>query len=632
MDVSKIGELIARHYLLLVITSVIGGFTIIWQFLMNDQIFVASYTLGLPAILGAVLVHFRVDSLEQQSIRIDAVRPKLYLVLFVGLLTASIAVLYGAEGRPLTFFALLGGMYLLILVQIFCDTTTLLILPQILILYLLQVFSVTLRYPLYFGWTDVFGHLAVAEGVSLSGQVGPNIYTETYVNFPLFHILVSQIARITGMFEQVAMYLGLAIPFAMVLVFVYYFSAPDFIGRTPSLLAVLLLSVTPMFVFYGQYIVTRGMAFVGFCILLYLLYKYYNTPQRRYFGLFSIVSVYVLLVHQVSIFQFIPIFGALVVGKAAYDAKRYFEFTFAATLIVMVVGYWMFIAHEMLTLVISLPFSLNAPSPGDVIGGVDTVVPVVEVLRNRVHLFLSMFLSIVGIGICLRQQRSIYLRMVGFAGLLLLPIFIPSPLRYTILADLRIDRMVLFVAPFFAILMGYAVYYLTQVAPWKATRESTLAVLLVVIFLFILVSSMSPLIAYDTTTNNEQRAHFTEAELETISHVNSHVEDGGTLQTDLHLERYFEKYNVRKAEIAESVLGLDMKAFHLVNEFSISQIGTDDHYFIFREEQFKQSTLTLRQEPRFDISAASHGSQVEYQIQTATKIYDAGTVSVTTSN
>ncbi len=71
-----------------------------------------------------------------------------------------------------------------------------------------------------------------------------------------------------------------------------------------SLLACLVFSTTPVVIEYSTYVVTRVMAFIGFIFFLYLAHRQIQTSNWRSFSVLTIVfSLYLILVHQVSIIQ-----------------------------------------------------------------------------------------------------------------------------------------------------------------------------------------------------------------------------------------------------------------------------------------------------------------------------------------
>ena len=156
-----------------------------------------------------------------------------------------------------------------------------LILAEMFLASLNSIYSLTLKYPLYFGATDTMPHLYISDITLLSGKIIPKDVDISYAVYPLYHIFVSICTMISGLPLQSAYFLFIPIPFLILIFFLYQISLYLTENIQISLIACLLYSVSSTIVFYGSYVVTRVFAYIGFVIILFLFFKMKRDPSSK---------------------------------------------------------------------------------------------------------------------------------------------------------------------------------------------------------------------------------------------------------------------------------------------------------------------------------------------------------------
>jgi hypothetical protein len=96
------------------------------------------------------------------------------VLTFVVLYILSIMFLFLDTTRTIYYFATVTLIYVLILNQIFSRSSSQsIILAELFLSSLNLIYSVTLKYALYFGGTDIMSHLFLSQVTYLSGHVAP---------------------------------------------------------------------------------------------------------------------------------------------------------------------------------------------------------------------------------------------------------------------------------------------------------------------------------------------------------------------------------------------------------------------------------------------------------------------------
>src|SRR5512143_2766690 len=111
----------------------------------------------------------------EQAVKLSNNWLKLSLVVYAALYFVSIYLLKTYEVRPTIYYVVIAGLSTLILIEILATEITndkaLIIIAQIILLALNLIWGVTLKYYYYSGFTDIFGHVGLAENLLQTGFV-----------------------------------------------------------------------------------------------------------------------------------------------------------------------------------------------------------------------------------------------------------------------------------------------------------------------------------------------------------------------------------------------------------------------------------------------------------------------------
>ena len=261
------------HYLILIgiITGVIFTYSIgRLDYAVRGLIYI------IPGILIMVIlwIFYRKGEKLPDSLLLVKTHGNLFPILFVFLYSISLLALYFSPYLPWYYFVLITALYCLVFLQIFSDT-----LKPSLVLFEMSlvtgniIFGLQLKYPFFFGATDIIPHLYYSTIIFLSGHTIPLDLDPTYAWFPLYHIFVAEGTNL----------LGIEIKYVLILLtsLCFYFTGLGLFllfrhitkNIQISLLMCLVFSTTPVVIEYSTYVVTRVMAFIGFVFFLYLAHR-----------------------------------------------------------------------------------------------------------------------------------------------------------------------------------------------------------------------------------------------------------------------------------------------------------------------------------------------------------------------
>ncbi|WP_255171647.1 glycosyltransferase family 39 protein [Natrononativus amylolyticus] len=237
------------------------------------------------------------------------------VMLGVGIL-AVMATLMG--GRNVVFYDVAAILASLVLAQILFaheeDLTPGIILTQIValaaVIRLAAVFTTTT----YFG-VDVWTHMiqfvgGIHEAESLGAIAGDKHFAA-----PFFHLLVVGATHVLDLSPRMALFMtiGLVMPFSAVLV---YMAARLLVPTRWALFAAGLYSISDHAIQWGIHVIPTSMGIVFFLAFLYVLLRVLHSDYKtRDFFLLILLSVAVILTHQVSSFIMLVLLGAGLAGK-----------------------------------------------------------------------------------------------------------------------------------------------------------------------------------------------------------------------------------------------------------------------------------------------------------------------------
>ena len=365
------------------------------------------------------------------------------------------------------------------------------VLLEIMLTLAITIYSYTLRPALYFGTTDILSHSYMATVTYLSGHVIP-ADLGTYTYFPLYHIFVAQSSQMLGMDLQTSLFVTTGLIFASTVLFLYYLVNSIFRNEQIALLAVLLYAMNADVIFYGTYMVTRIMAYVGFLVLLYLLYTMTSPKADTEHAIARpvarkipavIMTVFILLTHQISMPMIIILIGLLFILEWVVQERKYVSPVFLMVPISLFACYWTFIAYPFVKeLLPRTELSLYQE-----IVFTDVVYNGWNFLVSQIDGLFVVFFALIGAIYLIWKQQPKYSAVFGLLGLVAILLNVPNILTviFQFAAILRIDRFAILFLPILAVVMGVGIYLLTR--HLSAVRPSSKwvgVVLVALVFLY----------------------------------------------------------------------------------------------------------------------------------------------------
>ena len=517
------------------------------SYLINGSI------LAIPAILGSFvfLAIKRKDiDLSARSVlfsRNPSASPKLFLALYAFTIPALLLTPVDSGWGLL----MVPALYAVILVQILSSRPgPAVVLAEIMLTLVVTIYSYTLRPALYFGTTDIMPHGYMATITYLSGHVIP-AELGTYTYFPLYHMFVAVSSHMLGLDIQTSLFVTTGLVFSSTVLFLYLLVNYVFKNEQIALLVVLFYAVNADVIYYGTYMVTRTMAYVGFLILLYLLYSIGDVKigtgsaatravARR--ALAVIAVVFILLTHQISMPMIIILLGLLYLLERIAGGSRYISPAFLIGTVSLFAWYWLFIAYPF----IGHLFPRADPSLYQNIVLTEVVYEGWTFLLNQVDTLFVVFFSLIGVIYLVWKQQPKYSIVLGIMGLLAIVLNVPGILTviFQMVSVLRIDRFAILFLPILAVATGVGVYLLVQyLVAMKISRGRIGAVLIILIALYG-IGSLGLL----GDEASYVRYSFNQYEMTGFEHVLETVPSGSALHSDYYTSRFFERKEISDSE------------------------------------------------------------------------------------
>lgn len=627
------------HYLIIV--GIIAGLALT-LLLDRPDFAIRGLIYFIPGILVAIILfkfYKKGGKVPETLIMMQANR-KFLQILFVSLFAVSILALYFSSYRPWYYFLAITGLFCIIFLQIFSDT-----LKPSLILFEIScvmgnlIFGVQLKYPLYFGYTDIIPHLYLAKIISLSGHLIPTDLDYTYAWFPLYHIFIAIGTNLFGADEKVAFILLTSLSFIVLVWVLYLLSIQIFKNNQTSLLMCLIFSITPVVVTYSTYVVTRTMAFIGFVFFLLVAYTQIQSQKwRSYFALIILFSLYLILVHQVSILQILVLLIILIIFELVINDYFVFKTKILTVIIVTFSVYWLYTSFQLIDSIFSLTESVGTPGVSTLKSqdaGLEYIF-----LENNIATAFTIFFVILGIAYIFYAYKSKYPSVIGLFVLCTIPFFFPSPFTASRLAmvTFRTDRFTLLISPFFAFAIALGFLFALYTFYDNKTIRKIALVFGMLIFSFLCFSAITVDNASDSLDlfSNQSRLYFTEPEIHAFAFIPQFVEYNSTISSDSSAIRMFEPVKFFSGTKALNLPSFDTGyAFYSGDAFTLNT-----RIFILRNQELERSGLDF-QSRNVNLQSDWYGetykptqdtllkfSDLTYRSQ---KIYDNQKVSILTS-
>lgn len=506
-------------------------------------------------LVAAVLLYQRKKGIKQVIYHLPEIQVswKIFVILYLLLSIGSILSCYITEERNFFYLIFILSTISVSIFQIYQKNISVkLILSEIIILGLNIAWSVTLNYPLYFGGTDLLTLSDMLTVFSQSGELLHPDYESSYSAFPLYFIYFSACSFFSSLEPISVLHIFGPLAFILLTPCVFLISRKLFGNERLALLASLLYIVLPDSVYYATYVAPRVTAYLGLLLLVVIAVMRQNESKAKtaksfsYFILEILIILYIILVHQVSILQMLPLCAAAIAIGYLLFGKWYCIQEFCLTVII-VITYWIYTSFEFLEELVStrLDFldSVGISAVPEGRGSIDTTF--VSLFEN-IGIGILLLFVLFGVYLCLCEKGKIHLTdkhmvglmIAGIFGFIMLVFYLPTPLSlsYFITNTIRADRLLLILSPIYAILgIGGLAYLFTYV------NKNTIQILLTIIciagvgFFSIGTTFDIDISDYDM----ESKKYFDDAELISLSFAEMYVNSGETINSDYYFWRYF---------------------------------------------------------------------------------------------
>lgn len=588
-------EYFAKTLPLLLIFGSIAGLLIGGVVLNRWDYSVRGLIVAVPAIIASIVLlymfrHPIVDD-ERTSIVFFNVRVSPYF-LFIFLYFISIIILLIDINR-IAYFFVVAALYLTIFVQIFSQKISAnAIILEITSVMANVIYGTTLVYPLFFRTTDILIHNTLSTVTFLSGHTVPVDLDASYAPFPLFHTYNAISSNILGLPAQDTHFIVMCLAYVIVALFLYKVFKVISGNEQVSLLACLCFSVTPIVLLEGIMMVTRTTAFVGFVILLYSILMAKKRGSIAYSALIIISAIFIILVHQVSIAQIVPLIVLLMACEFILNEQQYFSTYQVLFIIVTFSAYWIFSSRLFLDQLIGQRIDLDYFDFGEkhqtlIDPSLDQMQVAMIFLQNQIDMGIFLFFGLTGIGYILYRKKPQYLPVVAMFSLFVLIFYVPNPLftSQTIARIYRIDRFWILIAPFMAFVMASGIFWLSKLSQKRPRSKISYSLITFLFVVFVLFSLQNPIL---DITNKEGRLYFTGGELSGYGHVVEKIPYGAELYSDYHTTRYF---HLGYFSLTEE---LELPYYESDRLRSMMWTPQSNQYIVFRDLKFEEGGIYFR--------------------------------------
>lgn len=525
--------------------------------------------LAIPIIIASVwLIRKKKKNLSEitaeadtPSVALSSSRFTQLTLLNALIFITSVILLFLSETRPVGYFILMALFGGIVFVQILGMTNHSswqkgIILGELILLALNLTWGVTLKYPLYFGETDILVHLNFIDSILQSSHVTDVMGSYQY--FPLYHISLASGVELLGVSLRDGFFILAALAYVPTILVAYLILKSVTGSERLSLIACFLFSVNAEFIYYGGYMATRSLAFVFVMIILYLLFRQPHSVGR--IALLVLFSGTIILTHQTTL-VYISVILALFVGfqwlmaRPQSNPGSQIKFTsiYLAIFVAAFVSYWFigtggFVQEAVSS--VEIPDLINIPPQVEVPGGVGlNVLAALAFIKDNIAKMLFLFFAWLGFAYLLSRatnKKYITPTAIGLLGLVCLIVYLPNPIHLLPLFTERflIYRIPLLLTVFMSLVMAYGIVILTKdfrKNNGRLLKKATIPIItvLMVAFLFFSVGALKNASDVPSLRGPCSRRYFTVAELSALSFVQQEIPSEICLYSDYLARRYF---------------------------------------------------------------------------------------------
>jgi hypothetical protein len=547
------------------------GFTVMFaiggvEWALNTLIYV------IPIIIAAIiLVRGReIDKSNLFPVHVNRVSFFHFFLMYIVLLIISIIILLSFSTRTWGYFSIISLISGIIFLQIISERpewTDYLIVLEIGLYSLNIIWGVSLKYPLYFGWTDTLYHL---DSIGLIVQTSHiQALGVNYQNFPLFHIFNAIGTQITGLSTRTALFIFMGLTWEIGILFAFVIFKKLSKSSKYSLIACMIFASSSEIIFYGSYAITRSLAFVLLLCWLNLAFKKY---KGTYIFINFIIMWALILTHHVTVLYSIPIL------LFVYIVQRHFLGNKTAITRLQLVPILLLTIFQILYLVIvANRFMENAVIPYiiSIISNGTSEIQTINTASNSIFtvIYYSFVLlsSLLGIGIIFKtygtaNKFSNFISM-ALAGLIFLPIYVIGPLNMIPQAkDAMLYRLPLLVSPFIIFIVAFGfnyLFYFETKSKYQLVKKTTTPI---ISFVFIVLFTFFSMIFGDNGNDNSYlsensasgREYFTRSEMISFSYLQQYGIHSKVLYGDYAVQR--NQYSLRSFQSRQILITDDINS------------------------------------------------------------------------
>lgn len=552
-----------------------------------------SMTLIIPilAVAGILLRRRNKDSVVSSTAFVSRISFPNQVLLYVLVLAISIILLLLNAERPLAYFIVVAIAAGVIFIQIISERspwTDYLIIFEIVLLSLNLLWGTGLKYPLYFGGTDIMVHLNFIETIMDTGHFSG--IGEQYRNFPGYQVLIAIGSEITGIPARYAAFIIMGLAWQAAIVFAYLIFQRFSNSSRIALAACLIFAVNEAAVYYGTYAVARSLEYVlflGWFLVALNLFK----KDIKFIPVLLIFTIAMVMTHHMTIILLTPILVLFYLCQKLFFGFRgenpllpsvpiiLLEVAFIAYFVWVSSGLFSSLLPPYLESFFSTETSM-AVDPGELAGSP------LSFIFNSAYYGLILIFALFGVYTAWNSgeessTRNI-LRTLSLAALLLLILFLPYPLGLLPQARITLsERFPLLVLPFVAIIIAYGIFYLIGMERKGSTESGsaarlplwTVGLVLVVTFFSVITGINSRDTSYLPNSTRAPTTYFTASEMDSFAFMNQKGNPGLVLYSD-----YFTVRNLYQLN--------SFSSRHVLKDGDISYI--DSGYIVLRIEELNK--------------------------------------------
>lgn len=450
---------------------------------LGDLVFIKSLLYFFPILTfllitlkyGKVFFNITSSSLKNLLVIPDIPLKRLHQIILFNLLIIilSFLSLVYYPTRTLLYIVLvsLSGTILFVQVLFTKHLRSLYFFSQTVLISLGLTWGVTLKYPLFFGSSDIIPHLSFTSTVIQQGISG--LPVDGYRYFPLYHTLLAVGKVISGLSLQTSYFMILGLVSICFLFLSYLIFNQITKEKKISFIFCLFFLFSREIISASRYLVTRNVAVILTLFILYLVLK--RDDKNRYYVFTSLIllfSLSLIITHHLTTLLFLLVLIALLLIKTLIkNQKNIFHFkNYIVLLGVSFVAYWVYVAGEF-TRHLSLTFkesmlallTTQSTDIGEKIAvSILTFTDSIKSLIGNIDQMIIIFLSLFGVLFLIIHwtQTNKYVKVFLILGVLSMPLVIPNPLLWRFDADFLLYRIPMITIIFWIILpiTGFLVF------------------------------------------------------------------------------------------------------------------------------------------------------------------------------